>query len=35
LGRIVRTTGLNRHQVVLDIRVNSYGQKHFAHENVL
>ena len=35
LGRIVRTTGPNRHQVVLDIRVNSYGQKHFAHENVL
>lgn len=35
LGRIVRTTGPNRHQVVLDIRVNSYGQKRFAHENVL
>jgi tRNA (guanine37-N1)-methyltransferase len=34
-GRIVRTTGPNWHQVVLDIRVNSYGQKHFAHENVL
>ena len=35
LGRIVRTTGPNWHQVVLDIRVNSYGQKRFAHENVL
>jgi len=35
LGQIVRTTGPNRHQVVLDIRVNSYGQKRFAHENVL
>lgn len=35
LGRIVRTTGPNWHQLVLDIRVNSYGQKRFAHENVL
>ena len=34
-SRVVRTTGPNWCQVVLDIRINSFGQDHFVHENVL